>query len=379
MDDVPASPACPGPRSPTLTVVIPVHNGGAAFTRCLRGLRPCWRADYELVVIDDGSTDDSAEQALAAGARLIRHPRPLGPAAARNDGAAAARAPIVFFLDSDVVLHPDALARTLDHLDRRPGLSALFGSYDDRPTARGLVTQYRNLLHHFVHQQGEFTADTRPAHTFWTGCGAIRRDVFLALGGFDPALYRRPAIEDIEFGYRLAQAGHSILLARDVLATHLKKWTLKSVLLTDIFHRGVPWMLLMMRSHVHESDLNVSPGQRLSVAAVGLALAGLMASPWLPILALLFPLGLAAQALLNRPFYRFLRARRGLPFTIASFPLHTLYFVCCGLSVGIAGLIRVSQELRASSKALARGRSPSVVRKPHIASRPPLRDRSRQP
>jgi GT2 family glycosyltransferase len=364
-------------------VVIPVFNGGAAFTRCLRGLRFCWREDYELVVVDDGSTDDSASQALAAGARLIRHAKPLGPAAARNDGASAASAPIVFFLDSDVVLHPDALARTLDHLARRPALSALFGSYDDRPTARGLVSQYRNLLHHFVHQQGEFHDNVRPAHTFWTGCGAIRRDVFLALGGFDPALYRRPAIEDIEFGYRLAQAGHSVLLARDVLATHLKKWTLKSVLLTDIFHRGVPWMLLMMRNHVHESDLNVSPGQRLSVAAVGLGLAGLMASPWLAVMALLLPLGLIAQAALNRPFYRFLRERRGPLFTLASFPLHTLYFVCCGLSVGIAACIRFAQEVRgffrnAGAAAAGGGIARSSVPAPHVARRPPLRDRSRQ-
>ncbi len=52
-----------------------------------------------------------------------------------------------------------------------PGLAALFGSYDDSPAAPGLVSQYRNLLHHFVHQQGAFLDDTRPAHTFWTGCG----------------------------------------------------------------------------------------------------------------------------------------------------------------------------------------------------------------
>ncbi len=59
---------------------------------------------------------------------------------------------------------------------RDPALTALFGSYDDAPAAPGLVSQYRNLLHHFVHQQGVFRDEIRPAHTFWTGCGMIRRE-----------------------------------------------------------------------------------------------------------------------------------------------------------------------------------------------------------
>ena len=107
-----------------------------------------------------------------------------------------------------------------------PGLAGLFGSYDDEPAAPGLVSRFRNLLHHYVHQAGTFVDDARPAQTFWTGCGLIRRDVFLEAGGFDPQLYRRPAIEDIELGYRMTRAGHRIVLARDVQATHLKRWTL---------------------------------------------------------------------------------------------------------------------------------------------------------
>ena len=153
-----------------------------------------------------------------------------------------------------------------------PGLSALFGSYDDSPAAPGVVSQYRNLLHHFVHQQGTFHDGIRPAHTFWTGCGTIRREVFLDFGGFDPRLYPRPAIEDIELGYRLTRAGHRIVLARDVLATHLKRWTLSEMVRTDIFRRGVPWMLLLKRTGTVETDLNVKVDQKISVVLTGLVL-----------------------------------------------------------------------------------------------------------
>ena len=88
MDDVPAGPASPGPRRPLLSVVIPVHNGGRDFEHCLRRLRDSHWTDFELIVVDDGSTDDSAAIARAAGAIVVRIEAPRGPAAARNLGAA---------------------------------------------------------------------------------------------------------------------------------------------------------------------------------------------------------------------------------------------------------------------------------------------------
>ena len=272
MDDVPAGPASPVLRRPSLSVVVPVRNGGRDFGHCLQRLRGSSMDDFELIVVDDGSTDDSAERALNAQATLLRLPAPRGPAAARNVGAQASNSSLIFFLDADVAVHPETLMRALVHLERDPCLSALFGSYDDWPAAPGFVSQYRNLLHHFVHQQGVFQDDIRPAHTFWTGCGLIRRSVFLEYGGFDPRLYPRPAIEDIELGYRLTRAGHRIGLARDVLATHMKRWTLPEMIRTDIFRRGVPWMLLIKRYGAIETDLNVKLGQKASVALTGIAL-----------------------------------------------------------------------------------------------------------
>jgi len=316
--------------------VIPVLNGGRDFEHCLRRLRDSRGTDYELIVVDDGSTDGSADRAAAAGASVIRFDRPCGPAFARNGGAKAAKADLVFFLDADVAVHPETLARAAARFEADPGLTALFGSYDDEPPAPGVVSRFRNLLHHFTHQQGDFTDGVRPAHTFWTGCGMIRRRAFLDAGGFDPRLYVRPAIEDIELGYRLTRAGHRIVLARDVLGTHLKRWTLASVVKTDIFQRGVPWMLLMKRQGIAETDLNVRPGQKVCVAATGLAVLALLAAP-------IWPWSLAAALAgaltvvgLNVPFYRFLARKRGVAFAAASVPLHLIYYLCCGASVVIA-------------------------------------------
>lgn len=197
MDDVPASPASPEPLRPSLSVVVPVRNGGRDFGRCLQRLRDSYLANFELIVVDDGSTDHSAAMARQAGAIVVCNPKPQGPAAARNLGAKAASA---CSSSSSMRTSPSTPKRwaALARFDADPGLAALFGSYDDTPAARGLVSQYRNLLHHFVHQNGPFLDNIRPAHTFWTGCGIIRRDLFLEFGGFDPRLYPRPAIEDID-------------------------------------------------------------------------------------------------------------------------------------------------------------------------------------
>jgi hypothetical protein len=292
--------------------------------------------DFKLIVVDDGSTDDSAELARKAGAMVVRHPRPEGPAAARNRGAQAATAPWIFFLDADVAVHPETLGRALVRFEADPELTALFGSYDHKPAAPGVVSQYRNLLHHFVHQHGRFVDGIRPAHTFWTGCGMIRRDVFLEFGGFDPRLYPRPAIEDIELGYRLTRAGHRIVLARDVLVTHLKRWTLPEMVRTDIFRRGVPWMLLIKRTGMVETDLNVQASQKACVVLTGLTLLAAGCSLVVPAAALGAGIGLAAIVALNRPFFTFLARRRGWSFAAAAVPLHLLYYCCCGLSVVIA-------------------------------------------
>ncbi len=83
-------------------------------------------------------------------------------------------------------------------LDENQDVSAVFGSYDDEPAERNFLSQYKNLLHHFVHQEG-----ATDAGTFWAGCGAIRKDMFASVNGFNSEKYPYPSIEDIELGIRL--------------------------------------------------------------------------------------------------------------------------------------------------------------------------------
>ncbi len=256
-----------------ISVVIPVRNGERELERCLEALQGSRYADYECIVVDDGSADGSARVAEGRGRRLIRCPASRGPAAARNLGAREARGDILFFIDADVCVTPDSLGRVAQTFAEDASLDALIGSYDDSPEAPDFLSQYKNLMHHFVHQSGRETAST-----FWSGCGAIRREVFERYSGFRED-YKRPAIEDIELGYRLTRDGARILLDKNLRVKHLKAWTFWRLLKTDILDRGIPWTELILRDSSMPNDLNVQISQRISVALVYLMLAavGVMA------------------------------------------------------------------------------------------------------
>jgi GT2 family glycosyltransferase len=309
---------------PLLTVVIPVYNGGPQLERCLDALLASDFSDYEIVVVDDGSTDDSASLARARGVPVLQHGARSGPAAARNLGASHARGSIVLFLDADVVVRRDTLARLSAHF-RALGVAAVFGSYDDAPEAVGFVSQYKNLQHHFVHQQSSAMAET-----FWAGCGAIRRKAFAAVGGFDERKYRRPSIEDIELGYRLRRKDFKIVLDQELQVTHLKRWTFRSLLRTDIFNRALPWSRLILENEGMIKDLNLRVRDRACAALTGLAVAALMLSYFSIAFLPLMLAALACVFLLNRRFFGFLKARRGGWFALRSFPLLALYYFYSG-------------------------------------------------
>lgn len=221
-------------------------------------------------MVDDGSSDDSAEVARRLGARVLSLEPPLGAGGARNAGAAAARHAHLCFVDADVVVHPETLGRLAANFMAEPDIDAVFGSYDDRPGKKNIASQYRNLLHHAVHQMGN-----RDAMTFWSGLGAIKKSAFESVRGFDAEFQGR--IEDIDLGLRLHRKGSRIVLDKSATATHLKEWTLWSMLVCDVRERAIPWTRLILADGALPDDLNLRWTQRLC-AAFSCALFALLAA-----------------------------------------------------------------------------------------------------
>jgi GT2 family glycosyltransferase len=335
-----------------LSVVVPAHNGGADLRACLQAIARSSRRADEVIVVDDGSTDGASDAAPEFSARVIALAgEPRGPAFARNRGAAVATGDLLVFVDADVEVHPDTLARFECAFRDEPALAAAFGSYDDQPPAQGKVSRFKNLLHHHVHQHG-----AREAETFWAGCGAIRREVFASLGGFCES-YRRPSIEDIELGARLRGAGHRIRLCPEILCTHRKRWTLLSLLRTDIFCRAIPWTRLILQQGRLPSGLNTDGKSRWSAAlAAMLVLAFLVGAPSAALGRRAAAAGAAGCALaaglalgaFNRRLYRFFFAHGGLRFGLTAMGLHVLYLLySSAVFVGMLALSRIFGTTRA--------------------------------
>jgi GT2 family glycosyltransferase len=268
-------------HGPTYTAIIPATDNPVTLERCLAAIRAAADAPEEVIVVDG--------------------PPGMGPAAARNAGAARATGTILVFVDSDVEVHPDAFTRIRATFEREPELAAVFGSYDDLPSVHGVVSTFRNMLHHYVHQTSGGLATT-----FWAGLGAVRREAFVAVDGFDDWRFRSPSVEDIELGLRLSSAGGLIKLDPEIQGTHLKRWRLRAMLLTDLLYRGMPWTALMLERGPQAARLNLRGSHGVAAVAFTLAL-GTFAGrrPRLGI-----PLMLAYLAI-NAPFYALVGRRAG--------------------------------------------------------------------
>lgn len=330
---------------PFISIIVPAYNAREHLDRCLDALLASSYTSRQIIVVDDGSTDNTAELARAKGVTVVERTRQAGPGAARNEGALRAKGEILLFVDADVLVTEETVARVAKRFTQNPDVDALFGSYDDTPSEENFLSQYKNLSHHYVHQQsGE------DAVTFWAGCGAVRKEVFDRAAGFDQERYPVPSIEDIELGYRMKKMGCKILLDKALQVKHLKRWTLASLLRADILHRAVPWSMLMLEKSQRVSDLNLQMRNRVSSCLVGGCLLMLALTPFVRGLLYAVPALLVTLVILNLDFYEFLLQRKGPGFTVQAFFMHVLYYFYSGLTFVLCwGLHRLSTRKRTRS------------------------------
>jgi cellulose synthase/poly-beta-1,6-N-acetylglucosamine synthase-like glycosyltransferase len=329
-------------RPLALSVIVPAWNAAETLPTSLSALlrSDLPRDQWELIVVDDASTDATVQVASRYADAVVELPGPrrLGPAYARNRGCDIARGNVIVFVDADVCVHADTLRKFAELFRDDTTIGAAFGSYDASPVASGLVSQYRNLLHHHVHQRNGGDAET-----FWAGCGAVRRTVFADADMFDEWHYPRPQIEDVELGARIHALGHRIVLRPDIQATHLKRWTLAGVLRADLLDRGVPWTRLLVQqgTATRVATLNLKRIEKIKTALVWAAVvSALLAWPtrdtrWL----MAAGVSLLAVIIGSADLYACFTRVRGLPFALAAIPLHLLYYATNGLSVCLGWLI----------------------------------------
>ncbi len=316
--DSPYQPAA-GPASLPLSVVIPVHNSASQLELCLDALMKNRLDGVEVVIVDDASSDDTPVIAEGAARRstipvsCLRLKRRSGPAAARNEGMRAARYAHVLFLDADILLPENGVESLRATLARHAGcaqVAGVMGVYSETTPWRDLWSDYKNLQVCHLHE----TTETLSPYLH-TPILLVAKRVLEEEGGFDSGL---ATAEDFRMGVRLGSKGYRFVIDRTTRGTHLKRYTLGSLLKEDWRRvRDLLWIQLeegqqrfLYRAH--------RLTRLLSVALPLPTLAAAAAAPVQPAWAFVALASWLAFCAFNRQFLAFLRQRRGLVFALKS-------------------------------------------------------------
>ena len=307
-----------------VSLIIPAHKLDTTFQKCLEALTQFTVCPLECIIVLDGCTHQpSFFPKTNFPVHVLTQPKTSGPAVARNFGAKHAKGNWLLFIDSDVAAPPTLVEKIAQIIEAYPQFSAFIGSYDDQPEKQHMVSKFRNLLHHWGHQQ----ETTFEAETFWAGCGIVRKDAFEKVKGFDTS-FAKPSIEDIAFGYKLRKAGHTIGLAKNWQVKHLKYWSLRNMVETDVFARAKPWTKLLHENKSwSQTNLNVKSKEKLSAVLWTLGGISLGMSAWNVYALLGSILFWSCFLFLQRNTYYFLSKHFRfwqMPFV---FGLHGIYFL----------------------------------------------------
>ncbi|RJQ45322.1 MAG: glycosyltransferase [Gaiellales bacterium] len=333
--------------SPLVSVLIPVYNGALTMPPVLEALYRSTYTNFEVVVVNDCSPDNSLE-VLASLAeryphRLIDFKENQGVSKARNAAAREARGEIILFIDSDCIVLPDTIALCVERLQEGECIS-VGGAYTLDPWDKDFFSIFQSIyIHH---------AETKVEHPDYiaTHCMAIRKETFDEFGGFleDYFIGQEASVEDVELSHRLIEAGHKLCRPREIMVQHMFRFDLKRSVKNAI-KKSKYWTMyslfkgdLMNDSGAASYELKVNVfSQCLNLALV--ATAAMTGSWWLLVpVALLYALNVAVSFRLLSLFQR----ERGTLFLLKAMAYYQ-FFYCFVVAYGSAmGMLKYIWEVK---------------------------------
>ena len=325
-----------------ISVVIPVRNGSRALEPCLQAACAAALPAGEVVVVDDGSTDESAAIALRHPCRLVQLAPGRGASAARNAGAAAARGDLLFFTDADCVIGPGTLPRAAAALYAAGPRSILGGTYETQAFDAGFFPAFQAVFVNYHETRRPNDPDYVATHAM-----AIRRADFLASGGFNEQFL--PILEDVEFCHRLRRDGYVLRMDPGVQVRHSFGFALAGSL-RNAARKVRFWIRYSLANRDLFADSGTaSRGLKIAGALAGLCWLGVAAAALLRVPALLWPVPLCILAAIgaNGGLVRAFHAAGGFLFaTMATAYLVLVYpmAIAVGAAQGLLDLARDSRR-----------------------------------
>jgi len=318
-----------------VSVIIPNRNGARTIGSCLAAARSSQYGNFEIIVVDDNSSDDSVEVIGRHPCTLLRLERHEGAARARNVGANHSRGQILFFTDADCLLQPDTLLLATRTLALEGPDAIVGGTYTRTPYDLRFFSRFQSIFINFFETRHAPAADYIATHAL-----AMDTSVFRRHRGFAENV--RPILEDVEFSHRLRCAGCSLVMNPAIQVQHIFNYSLVRSL-GNAFTKSLYWTGYAIGNRDLLSDSGTaSAGLKLNVLVFA-GNAGLLCTYALTgksILLACLALALAFNLFVNRGlFLAFFRAE-GLGFSLVA-ALYYLFLYPLAVGAGaIAGMLR---------------------------------------
>jgi len=316
-----------------LSVVVRVYNSSGTLRKCLEAIRVSDFNDYELIVIDDASTDSSADIAREYADKVVSHKCRKGLAASQNAAFAQASAGIIVNVDSDVIIPPYALSRIKHYLDQNPNRGALTGLLSKGRETGGFFTQYKNLYMNYT-----FSKLPERVSFLYGSLFAVRKGV---LTNCDTT-FRRAT--DTELGQQLFARGVPIGFSKELEVEHLKQYSMMSFFQND-FKVSFYWSRLFIGNRGWKQlgrggtgFAHAGKGQLIAVITAPLAVM-LCVLPWI---GLSICVGtICIWGISSWPLLMFLLKERGLGFFLFAVPITFLdhLVMASGITLGFLSTI----------------------------------------
>lgn len=320
-----------------ISVIIPAHNAQRTIKETLRSIYASEFKDYEVIVVDDASTDRTIDIVKEFNCRLIKSEGYKNRSLARNTGIKESKGEILVFIDSDVVVNKDSLTLIWKAFEDNPEISGLTGIVSKYTPYDNFLTQYKNLYINYIFKRMPCEIE------FLYGgiCVLKREDIYRHNLFFDQDIARA---NDTELGARMGQIGLKILLIKNLEVTHLKIYNPVSFLKNEFF-MPFDFIIAMLKNNLifgsikkrkfAHTSLKQTFSVGLSLIIIGLVPFAFINTKLLPLILFLSVLFLA----LNLDFLIFLKKEKGRRFFFRSLFLLYVDFFIMGLGMIVGGFV----------------------------------------
>jgi glycosyltransferase involved in cell wall biosynthesis len=323
-------------NKPKISVIIPLYNKEKLIHHCLNSIYKTTYPNFEVIVVDDASTDNSVKIAERFPCKLIKLKKNMGVGYARNIGAKNAKGDMLYFVDSDVIQVGDNLNKIVLEFEKDPKLDVLAASLTKDSFEKDFGPSFLALKYFYLTTYAMIKRGLKRQKVTWlpTCSVAIKKSVFTKFGGFDTSLGKLGG-EEYELGYRISKK-HTIYIYRDIEVVHNRPTILHRAKL--VFKRGIIHASLFSEQRKFEPVGRLTLKEAFITILISLATVTLLFGLLFPkVIILSLSLYLCALAV-NSRFYYFILKQKNLVFMIKGIFADFVLYLSKGLGVSVGFL-----------------------------------------